>query len=322
MRADRLLTMMMLLQKHKRMTAQALAQELNVSKRTIYRDIEALSLAGIPVYAQSGTNGGVFMDGDYRSSLTGLSKNQALSLFTVSDEGPLADMGMERAVKDSLLKLFSTLPFSQQNEVERMRQRFYIDPVGWFNFGDTSDYLATLQEVVWEDKQVHMKYRAYGREPYDVTLDAYALVSKADKWYLVGRKSSGDYRIYRLTHIKNLSVLDSHFERDNTFKLIDYWQQAQHAFQQQMVEDFPAYPVTLSIHSNVFWYISNVLEGRFKQLTPLNDDGWCQIEIHFTTDYEAHSHILAMGLYVKIIEPTNLQNTMQWLTQKMTEHYS
>lgn len=322
MRADRLLSMMLLLQKNKRMTAQDLAQELEVSERTIYRDIDALSISGIPIYTQSGTHGGIFLDENYRLSLTGLSKQQVISLFMSSEAGPLADIGMERNVKDGMLKLFHSLPSVQQNEIERMQQRLYIDPVGWFNFGDTSDYLGELQDAVWQDRQVKMSYQPHYKAPYDLCVDAYAIVSKADKWYLVGRKASGDFRTYRLTQIKQLQALETHFERAADFDLMTYWQESQHNFQQQMDDEFPSYPVELRIHSNLLWYVSHYLSGRFEQLSPLDEDKYCRIRVQFRTDYEAQANLLAMGLYADIISPEELKVQIRDLALEIAKHHA
>lgn len=322
MRADRLLTIMLLLQKNKGMTAKDLARELEVSQRTIYRDIDALSIAGIPIYTQSGTNGGIFIEETYRSSLSTLSKDQVLSLFTVTDIGPLADMGMDRAIKDSLLSLFNNLPPSQQNEVERMNQRLYIDPVGWFGSEDTSDYLTILLDVIWQDKQVSMTYQSYGKDAYALVVDVYALVSKADKWYLIGRKESGDYRTYRLTHIRDLQIIDASFKRNPTFNLKDYWHNAQNSFQQQMAEEFPSYAVTLNVHANVLWYFNNILDGQFERTDATVENSWFQVRVQFGTEYQAYSHLLAMGIYAKIIEPMALHGTMKTIAEQIVEHYS
>ncbi|GAB5491241.1 MAG: YafY family protein [Phototrophicaceae bacterium] len=322
MRADRLLTIMLLLQKNKGMTAQDLARELEVSQRTIYRDIDALCIAGIPIYTQSGANGGIFIEESYRSSIATLSKNQVLSLFTLTDIGPLADVGLDRALKDSLLSLFNNLPESQQNEVERMNQRLYIDPIGWFGAHNTSDYLTTLLEVVRQDKQVRMQYQAYGREAYYLTVDAYALVSKADKWYLIGRKETGGYRTYRLSHIQNLQILDTTFERSSTFDLITYWRDAQRNFHAQMAEDFPRYTVTLHVHAHILWYFDSILDGQFDSINAIAEKDWFEVTVQFSSEYQSYSHLLAMGTFVRIIEPEALRSTMKTIAERIVAHYS
>src|SRR5262245_53049166 len=132
MRADRLISLMLLLNARGRMTAQTLANQLEVSERTIYRDVDALGAAGIPIYVQPGVNGGVFLDENYRISLTGLTRAEVQALFVSSNARPLAALGLDSAVEATLLKLFAALPSAHQMEVERLRSRFYIDPANWF----------------------------------------------------------------------------------------------------------------------------------------------------------------------------------------------
>jgi predicted DNA-binding transcriptional regulator YafY len=134
MRADRLLRMMLLLQKHKQMRAQDLSAELEVSLSTIYRDIDALGIAGIPVYTQPGTNGGIFIEDGFRASLTDLSPQQIMSLFLAINAKSLAVIGMEETTKDALLKIFNTLPTVHQDEIRHTQQRLYIDSESWFGF--------------------------------------------------------------------------------------------------------------------------------------------------------------------------------------------
>ena len=149
MRADRLVSMMLMLHAEGRLTASDLSERLEVSERTVYRDIDALGIAGVPVYTQSGVNGGIFLDEDYRISLTGLSQEQVFALFATPEAGPMADLGMKRAAEDSLLKLFAALPRQQRQDVEELRSRIYIDPHGWFHEQTAQELLPALQQAIW-----------------------------------------------------------------------------------------------------------------------------------------------------------------------------
>src|SRR5690554_4763928 len=159
MRADRLISLMLLLHARGRMTARRLAEHLEVSERTIYRDIDALSAAGVPVYVQPGVNGGIFLDEHYRISLTGLTQSEVRALFVGNHARPLADLGLSQAVEDTLLKLFAALPTAHQAEVERLRSRFYIDPANWFQTAESSALLPVLQQAVWEDRALNICYQ-------------------------------------------------------------------------------------------------------------------------------------------------------------------
>jgi predicted DNA-binding transcriptional regulator YafY len=322
MRADRLLSLLFLLQSKGRMTAQYLAAELEVSERTVYRDVDALSIAGVPIYTQMGTHGGIFLDEDYRISLTGLSRDQLWSLFASREPGPLQDIGLARAQADTLRKLLQTLPDSQQQQVTHIQQRLHIDPVGWFSFGDTSHILTHLQTAVWGDHPVTFTYHAVGQqESHPVVVEAYGLVAKADKWYLVGRSPTGDYRTYRLTRMRDLQVQPESFNRDPAFDLASYWQQSRQRFQQQMRQEFPPYPVTLHLHPEQIRYLDQVLEGRFEQQGEPDSQGWITVQIHFATPLEAQTHVLALGLHARIISPPALRDYLLHLTQALTTHY-
>ncbi|MEO0561640.1 MAG: WYL domain-containing protein [Chloroflexota bacterium] len=322
MRADRLLSMMLLLQSRGRMTAQELASALEVSERTVYRDVDALSIAGVPVYTQSGTNGGVFLDEHYRVSLTGLNREQVLSLFASSEAGPLEDIGMARAVEDSLIKLFAALPSMHQREVEKMRQRFHIDPTGWFSAGDVSAYLRDLQLAVWEDYRVQIEYQSVGHGVYPVTVDAVALVSKSDQWYMVGRKPNRDYRTYRLSRFHALALTDEHFERDPEFDLAGYWQQSRRAFQQQMEQQFKPYKTKLQVHAKMLWYFGSFLEGRWRQLAEADEAGWIPVEVLFGSIHEASAHIMGLADTVRVISPVDLRQHLVEMAQVVVQQHS
>lgn len=322
MRADRLLRMILLLQQNKHMRAEDLSEKLEVSLSTIYRDIDALSITGIPVYTQPGTNGGIFIEEGFRTSLTNLSQNQILSLFLAVDLKSLADIGMEQATRDAMLKVFNILPASHQKEVQRIQQRMYIDSEGWFSDDNISPYLEDVQEAVWQDRKLQLLYQSYVKTPRKLIIDAYALVSKAYRWYLVGRKATGEYRTYRLTRIIRLQTLKEVFDRDLSFDLMSYWRTSQQDFQQQMNHELPTFPVELRVHSTEFWYLVRVMESYFQRISPLDDNHWSHVYVQFNTKAEAKAHILAMGTHVEIISPINLRAEIQLMVNDLQEHYS
>jgi predicted DNA-binding transcriptional regulator YafY len=254
MRADRLISLMLLLNAHGRMTAGMLAKRLGVSERTIYRDLDALSASGIPIYTQGGVNGGVFLDEHYCISLTGFTSAELRVLFVSEGVGPLADLGLERAVTDTLLKLFAALPSSHQAEVERLRGRFHIDPANWFQVSAPSPFLPILQHAVWEDRAVAIRYQVVEGQVYEGVVNPYALVAKANVWYLVAEKSaqdaddeSGALRNYRLGRLKAVALSESHFERDPDFDLAAYWTESCAQFERLSSEQFPPFYATLRV---------------------------------------------------------------------------
>jgi len=307
MRADRLLSLMLVLHVEGHLTAADLSTRLGVSERTIYRDVEALSLAGIPVFTQSGTNGGVFLDEHYRILLTGLSIPEIHALFVAGDTGPLADLGLATASEGSVLKLLAALPAVHRHEVAQLRHRFYIDTASWFQFGEAPLVLPTLQQAVWEDRRISLTYTGYDGQSTEYTLDAYALVAKANVWYLIGRKIGGDPRTYRVSRIVRLGLTDEYFARDTTFDLTAYWREASQNFEQMRMRDFPFYPTVLCIAPDALIQFRNYIPDRFEQRDQPSPNGWLTVRVLFLSAFEAQKWVLGLGIQVRVIEPIELQ---------------
>jgi predicted DNA-binding transcriptional regulator YafY len=310
MRADRLLSLMLLLRAKGRTTAQDLAEKLEVSERTIYRDLDALSIAGIPVYAQPGTNGGVFLDENYRISLTGLSSAELHSLFLSTDKKPLEDLGLAKAVEDSLLKLFAALPSAHRSEVERMRQRFHIDPTNWFQNVELSPFLSVLQQAIWEDRVVKIIYQVIEGEIRERLVEPYALVAKANIWYLIARNSKGEMRNYRSSRLQHVEMTTQQFARLEDFDLATYWKESCLAFERYSKETFPPYPCMLRVHPDAFWYFPGYMEGKYKQIGVPDADEWVTLEVTFESLGRARAITLGLGAQVEVIAPQELKQTV------------
>src|SRR5579884_1595719 len=185
MRADRLVSLLLLLQTRGRMTAQDLAQRLEVSERTIYRDMSALGMAGVPVYAERGPGGGCSLAHGYRTNLTGLTLDEARTLFMSGAPALLKDLGMSKALDDALLKLLAALPISQRQQAQRARERIYVDPAGWSSPDEALPYLGVVSEAVWSDRRLRLIYnRPDGEDMVLVerVVDPLGLVAKASIW--------------------------------------------------------------------------------------------------------------------------------------------
>lgn len=310
MRADRLLSMMLFLSAHNHMTAQELATRLEVSERTIYRDINALSAAGVPIYTQPGTHGGVFLDENYRISLTGLSPAQIHALFMSRAAGPLSDLGLANAIEETLLKLFAALPSRQRNDVEQLRQRFYVDPTNWFQNNERPPFFEDLQQAVWEDRQIHLIYQTVEHGLVERTLAAYALVAKGNVWYLIGKEPGGTMRTYRLDRLSQVQLQETYFERDGDFDLIAYSEDARRSFEQHMLASFPPYPATLRVHIDVLWVFPAHMEGRYEHMSEPDSTGWVILRVTYNSPGEAHMHVLGLGTAVEIIEPQELYTSV------------
>ncbi|HEX2906913.1 MAG TPA: HTH domain-containing protein, partial [Phototrophicaceae bacterium] len=198
MRADRLITLIMRLQTRGKVTAQTLAAELGVSRRTILRDVEALSASGIPIYAEGGHGGGIGLDENYRTTLTGLKEAELRTLFIAANTQLLDDIGLGGAAESTQLKLQAALPARHQSIVEQVRQRLYIDPVWWWHDTQPQRFWKELQQAVFEDRRIRVTYEYYSGEMVERVLEPYSLVAKASHWYLIGRREA-EFRLYRVS---------------------------------------------------------------------------------------------------------------------------
>ncbi|MDI1326579.1 MAG: WYL domain-containing protein [Brevundimonas sp.] len=236
MRASRLLSILLLLQTRGRMTAETLAAEFEVSVRTIYRDIDQLSAAGAPVYADRGRSGGFQLMDGYRTRLTGLTDAEAETLFLGGLSGPAAQMGFSGAVTTMQLKLLAALPPERQAAAERLAGRFHLDPVGWYQNPDEAERLPAIAQAVWTSRRIAVRYESWKGE---VTreLEPLGLILKAGLWYLAARPAEGrsrEPRTYRVSNILELTVGEVTFERPAAFDLTAWWAEASRRFEAEI----------------------------------------------------------------------------------------
>jgi predicted DNA-binding transcriptional regulator YafY len=233
-RASRLVSLLLLLQQRGRTTAAELAEALEVSVRTIYRDLEALSAAGVPVYAEAGRNGGCQLVDGYRTRLTGLTTKEAQALFAAGVTGPIGQLGLGTVLGAAQLKLLAALPKELADRAASAQQRFHVDAPGWFRAGRNEPHLAQLATAVWEDRRVVVRYRhPDADESVTRNLEPLGLVSKAGVWYLVARRD-GELRTYRVSRVGDVTVTDEHFERPDDFDLARYWGESVASFESEL----------------------------------------------------------------------------------------
>ena len=191
MRADRLLSILMILQTRGKVTALALAEELEVSERTIYRDVEALSGAGVPLYAERGPGGGIALLEEYRTNLTGLNSDEARALFMLSIPSPLLQLGVGPDLTAAMFKLSAALPESRRREQQAARQRIHLDAAWWGQSGLPGPHLGVVQQAVWQDRRLRIVTRTLFGAEIELNVDPLGLVAKASEWYLVARRENG-----------------------------------------------------------------------------------------------------------------------------------
>ena len=309
MRADRLLSVMMLLQARGRMTARDLAGELEVSVRTIYRDLDALSMAGVPVYAERGPGGGCALLDSYRTTLTGLNQDEMRALFMLSIPAPLAELGVDQELKAALLKLSAALPATRRGVEERVRQRIHLDSEGWFEAREPVPHLRTIQGALWQDRKLKIVYQLRFEARAEWTVEPYGLVAKANVWHLVCRRR-GSLHVYRVSRVLDARILEDGCERPADFDLAVFWQEWCAAAE----ENRPTYPVTVRVLPEfVRWlpyFFGEAMGGGDSLGGPLDAEGPVTITLQFESLEDARGHILACGRGVEVLAPVALRHTV------------
>ena len=222
MRASRLVSIILLLQARGRLTAAQLAKELEVSVRTVYRDVESLHAAGIPLYGDAGHQGGYQLLDGYRTQLTGLSAQEAKALALSGLPGPAAELGLGSVLAVAQLKVQAALPPALAEQLGVTAQRFHLDAAGWYAQAEDAPFLPTVADAVWRGAALRVRYRRW-KAPTDVDrrLEPYGLVLKAGRWYLVAGPGP---RTYRVDQILDLAVLEESCTIPERFSLAGYWQ--------------------------------------------------------------------------------------------------
>lgn len=323
MRADRLLSLMLLLQARGRMTARELSEKLEVSERTVYRDLAALGMAGIPVYAERGPGGGCALMEGYRTNLTGLTEVEVHTLFMSGAAGPLKDLGLAPAMEAALLKLLAALPQQRRGEAERARQRLHIDSAGWGRPSDPAPHLRALQEAVWQDRRVRMVYRHgrdEGRDDGERVVEPLGLVFKANNWYLVAL-SHGEPRVFRVSRVARVASLEETFERPADFDLATYWTESSARFE----ASWQRYSATLRVSPELAPFVPHdFADGTYTPLdhAPAPDaDGWVTLTFTFDSFEAARTRVIGFGTQVEVIEPAELRSGIIELVTSVTRFY-
>ena len=302
MRADRLISIMLTLSRRGRTTAADLAGALEVSERTIYRDIDALSIAGVPVYTQSGPNGGVFLDENYRLSLTHLSTTELSALFIAGATEPLRALGLNQDAQDAALKLLASLPERQRQDAERLRQRVYLDPSGWYPAEATAaPVLPALQGAVWGDHPITITYLSWSKRS-TIRIEPYSLVYKTGAWYLVGRKPESDYRTYRAGRVEAVTVHDDEkYPRDPDFDVAAYWEAANANYSRAAIR----YTAEIEATARGLDFIAQMATGRYEVLSQHGD--WTRLRVQFGDLSEACGVVVSMGANGRALAPDELR---------------
>ncbi len=310
----------MLLQTRGKLPAWKLAKELEVSERTIYRDVEALSSAGVPVYAERGPGGGVALVDSYRTTLTGLNADEARALFMLNIPAPLLDLGVGQELKAALLKLAAALPSGRRQDEGRVRQRIHLDAAWWFQ-DEPAPQLQKLHQAVWQDRKLEIAYRHEHQNIVTIrVVEPYGLVAKASVWYLVAARQ-GRLRVYRAGRVVQARALDECFERSPDFDLAGFWTGWCEAFER----DRPEYPVRVRIAPALSqalpYYFGDDIHTRLAQAGPPDEHGWLQLTLTFESLEAARDRLLDFGRAVEVLEPEPLRLSLIDVAEQIVAFY-
>ncbi|MGH2558153.1 MAG: helix-turn-helix transcriptional regulator [Thermomicrobiales bacterium] len=321
MRASRLLSIVLLLQTRGRMTAPELADQLEVSVRSIYRDVDSLSAAGVPVYADRGPTGGYQLLAGYRTRLTGLTADEAESLSLAGLPGPAAELGLGTVLAAAQLKLLAALPPELRPRATRIRERFLLEAPGWFNDPDQPPHLAEIADAVWNQRTLQIRYRRWGGE-VTRTVQPLGLVLKGGIWYLAAAVEE-DPRTYRISRILELETLAERFDRPQSFDLAAYWQSWSDGFtervyrQQALVRLSP-----LGFELLPHYFDAGSANAARDSASPPDQDGWRQVAIPILSVRTALGDMLRFGLEAEVVAPPELRSIVAETAARLAKTYA
>ncbi|MEV4890503.1 YafY family protein [Nonomuraea sp. NPDC055795] len=319
MRASRLVSILLLLQTRGRMTARELAERLEVSVRTIYRDVESLHTAGVPLYGDAGTNGGYQLLDGYRTRLTGLTSDEAESLFLAGLPGPAAELGLGAVVTAAQLKLMAALPVELRDRAGRVRERFHLDAPAWYRERDPLPFLPAVADAVWRDRVLDVRYKSWKGE---VTrrLEPYGLVVKAGRWYLVAR-SGEQVRTYRVWQIFDLVVREEAFSRPDGFDLAAHWQEYLTEFQARLRQGEAVARLTPRGMDRLREMMTPGVVGAAEATARLLPDGRTEVTLPIESVEHALGEFLRLGADVEVRTPAELRERVIATLDDLTARY-
>lgn len=306
MRADRLLSLLLLLQTHGRMSARVLAERLEVCERTVYRDLDALSATGVPITIERGRHGGCSLLPGYRTELTGLTAGEVRTLFVARAVSHLADLGLDVAADTALLKLLAALPAISRADAERALARIHLDADVWFHTVESVPHLSTVQEAVWQERRLQIDYRHCSGKTTTMVVEPLGLVAKARVWYLVAAVA-GAIRVFRVARIEEATLLDDQFTRPDGFDLRDFWTSWRDSFERSI----PRYPVVVRVAPEAMPRLQGLLgeevDIHLEQAAPPDALGRCIVPVAFERPDDACRALLGCGGLVEAVEPQDLR---------------
>jgi predicted DNA-binding transcriptional regulator YafY len=328
MKSGRLLEMLLLLQARGRVTAADLAERLEVSPRTVYRDAEALSSAGVPIYTERGRAGGIRLLPGYRTDVTGLTHDEARALFVLSTGRAQEDLGLGAAARSAILKVMRAVPEPFRPAATATSQRILVDPAGWMRAPDPVGALGVLQAAVFTDRRLRLRYRGSGhREPKasgqaaeraasERVVDPYGLVCKAGIWYLVADQD-GEPRLFRVSRVASAVPDEEPVRRRDGVDLARLW-----ASLRREVEDRPApVPVVVRVRREWLDMFGRICAANLTGPLPAAAGEWTEVRLRFAAVPAART-LLSFGGNVVVTSPAEVQADLAAVAAEVVGCYS
>ncbi|MEU6897261.1 MULTISPECIES: helix-turn-helix transcriptional regulator [Streptomyces] len=321
MRADRLLSLLLLLQNRGRTTAPELAAELEVSVRTVYRDIDALGASGVPVIADRGPAGGYRLADGYRTRLTGLTDTQAGSLFLAGAPGPAQDLGLGADLAAAQLKLQAALPAQLAGRARQIQDRFHLDATAWFRDADPVPHLARIARAVWDQRVLHAHYRRWHGEVRR-ELHPLGLVLKSGIWYLVAGVEEDAVRTYRVARFLAVDTAEEGFERPAGFELAAYWQESTRRLDAALHRQTAQ--LRLSPRGRLLLPMQFGAAGTraLADAGPPDADGWVRVGVAVESEAVAVGDLLRLGTEAEVLGPPGLRRALAETVRALAERYA
>lgn len=318
MRASRLVTLLLLLQTRGQLTAAELAAELEVSERTIHRDVDALSASGVPIYAERGPYGGIRLVDGYRTRLTGMTPDEAEALFLAGLPGPAAELGLGTVVAAAQLKVLASLPPELRARASRLVERFHLDAGDWFKASQPVPHLGAISEAVWSATRIVIDYER-GDGAVRRTLEPLGVVLKAGIWYVVAQVED-QVRTYRVSRVQGTTATKERFERPEGFDLAAYWAESAAAFEREV----PRVGVEVRVHPDWTHRLRAAVGAAVMNAAErLGEDGegWLRYRLRMDWPDEAPGVLVSAGPWVEVEAPSEVREAVAATAREVAARY-
>jgi predicted DNA-binding transcriptional regulator YafY len=317
LRADRLLSILTMLQTHGTLTAGELAQKLAVTERTIYRDVIALSAAGVPIYTIKGPGGGIGLVEEFRSGLIGLKPNEVEALFMLEIPQTLEQLGVGETIRKAFLKLSATLPDSKKKTETKTHPKIMMDALDWNQTQETVPWLKTCQEALQKNRMLEIIYRSEFNTNLEIVADPIGLVAKSQRWYLVILRGE-HYRTLQVSRIRSARIRNQSFEYPHVFDLATYWKK----WCSEQKENHTGYQIQVRVTANLAKILSD--HRPVTLMTPPMQDNspWQELTLEYESFEEARRMVLSYGGAIEVLEPLALRRSVQDFAKQIAKLYS